>query len=338
MPIDEGQACLRAVADQVSRVVIGKQQAVQWVVVALLAGGHCLIEDVPGVGKTLLARAVARTLGCEIRRIQFTPDLLPSDITGSLVYRADTGSFRFRPGPLFAHVVLADEINRTSPRTQSALLEAMEEGAVTVDGETHLLPSPFFVLATQNPVELDGTFPLPEAQLDRFYLRIAMGYPSPEEEVSILERPASGRVGAAEVDALPALASPAAVLAWRRLVEQVHVDLALRRYMVDLVGATRAHPAVQLGASPRASIALFRCAQALAFWHGRDYVVPDDIGQLAGPVLEHRIRLTASARWAGQSAAEVVRDALRAVPVPAGGTGAKAGLARAAQARPGASV
>nr|WP_308113471.1 MoxR family ATPase [Alicyclobacillus tolerans] len=303
---------MKNVVDNVEQVMVGKQDVVRLVLVTLLAGGHCLIEDVPGVGKTMLVRAVAKSLGCEFKRIQFTPDLLPSDVSGVSIYNQKTQSFEFRPGPIFGQVVLADEINRTSPKTQSALLEALEEHNVTADGQTYALPNPFFVLATENPLEFEGTFPLPEAQLDRFLLKFSVGYPSFEDEVDILSRQSKGH----PIDNLAAVVEAKDVLRWRKGVDDVFVEGSLRRYVVQIVHATRAHPQIELGASPRASLALFKSAQAMAYIAGRDYVVPDDIRYLAPYVLSHRILLTAEARLSGVEVDRVVHEVVGAVPVP----------------------
>jgi MoxR-like ATPase len=301
-----------AVRSQVMSVFVGHPDTVEQLLVAVLCGGHVLIEDVPGVGKTVLARSLAASLGCEFRRIQFTPDVLPSDITGSSVYNQRTSDFEFRPGPVFTQVLLADEINRATPRAQSALLEAMEERQVTVDGRTLPLPRPFLVLATQNPIELEGTFPLPEAQLDRFLLRLPLGYPSADDEVAILER--------FEQDGGPGPVRPATgpeqIAELVRLRGLVEVHPEIRRYVVAIAGATRDDERVALGASPRATLALHRAAQARALLRDRRFVLPDDIKALAPVVLPHRIVLTAQARLRGQSAAGVVDDALSEVPVP----------------------
>ncbi|QQE78590.1 MoxR family ATPase [Alicyclobacillus sp. SO9] len=300
------------VVQNISKVIVGKEDVVRLVLVALLAGGHCLIEDVPGVGKTMLVRATARSLGCEFGRIQFTPDLLPSDVTGVSVYNQKSQEFRFRPGPIFGQVVLADEINRTSPKTQSALLEALEERNVSADGETYRLPTPFFVLATENPIEFEGTFPLPEAQLDRFLLKFTMGYPSVAEELGILERQESGH----PIESLGAVSSPEQILDWRKRAAQVHVDDAVRGYLVNIVQATRTHQSVYLGASPRASLALFKASQALAFVSGRSYVIPDDIRYLAPYVLQHRVLLSADARLSGLDVSQLVSELVASVAVP----------------------
>ncbi|WP_245628959.1 AAA family ATPase [Alicyclobacillus shizuokensis] len=298
--------------ENISKAVVGKEEVVRLVLVSLLAGGHCLIEDVPGVGKTVLVRAVARTLGCEFRRIQFTPDLLPSDVTGTSIYNQKTQEFEFRPGPIFGQVVLADEINRTSPKTQSALLEAMEEQGVSADGQRHELPQPFFVLATENPIDFEGTFPLPEAQLDRFLLKLSMGYPSLADEMAILDRQQKQN----PIDQLEPIAGPDDVLEWRRQRADVYVETALREYLVRIVQATRAHNSVYLGASPRASLALFKAAQALALLSGRTFVVPDDIRYLAPYVLEHRILLTPDARLSGVQTKLLILELVDSVPVP----------------------
>jgi MoxR-like ATPase len=312
---------LQAVVDNVEKVIIGKQDVIRLVLVALLAGGHCLIEDVPGVGKTMLVRAFARSLGCEFKRIQFTPDLLPSDVTGISVYNQQRQAFEFRPGPIFGQIVLADEINRTSPKTQSALLEALEERSVTVDGRTYPLANPFFVLATENPIEFEGTFPLPEAQVDRFLLKFSIGYPSFDDEVMMLGRQQTGH----PIERIQAVAGPEDVVAWRQEAASVHMEDSIRAYIVRLVHATRAHRQVYLGASPRASIALFKAAQALAYVCGRAYVVPDDVRYLAPFVLQHRVLLSADARLSGVQVGDLLRDLIGQVDIPAVHTAGRAG-------------
>ncbi|HEY8489344.1 AAA family ATPase [Thermaerobacter litoralis] len=296
----------------VERAVVGKRAEIRYLLAALLANRHVLIEDVPGVGKTTMVRALARSIDCTFRRIQFTPDLLPSDITGLSVYDPATRQFTFRPGPIHSQVVLADEINRTSPKTQSALLEAMEEGQVTVDGQTYPLPRPFFVLATQNPIEYEGTFPLPESQLDRFGLRIRLGYPRPAEERAILDLHHGGR----PVDAVEPVTTAEEILELQQLVTQVHVDDSIKDYLVRIIQATRVHSAVYLGASPRASLSLYRLSQALAAIDGRTFVLPDDVKELAPLVLAHRLVLQPEARWQDTDPEAVVRDVLEHVPAP----------------------
>ena len=307
---------VRALAEQVSenvgRVIVGKADVVDLLLVALLCEGHVLLEDVPGVGKTVLAKSLSRTLDCAFRRIQFTPDLLPSDVTGVAIYNQGTGDFTFRPGPIFANVVLADEINRATPRTQSALLEAMEERQVTAEGETRPLPRPFLVLATQNPIELEGTFPLPEAQLDRFLLKVRLGYPSAAEERAIARR----FLGRQPLDELQPVVSAAQLRALGAAVADVYIGEAVETYIVELVRATRDHESVALGASPRATLALFRSAQALAALRGRAYVLPDDVKRLAPAVLGHRVIVNAATRLRGTSSDEVVAAVLAATPVP----------------------
>ncbi|RIV18875.1 MoxR family ATPase [Alicyclobacillaceae bacterium I2511] len=312
----------KSVVDNVEQVIVGKQEVVRLALVAVLAGGHVLIEDVPGVGKTMLVRALARSLGCEFKRIQFTPDLLPSDVTGVSIYNQKTQEFEFRPGPVFGQMVLADEINRTSPKTQSALLEAMEEFNVTADGQTYPLPQPFTVLATENPIEFEGTFPLPEAQLDRFLLKFSMGYPTVQEEVALLDRNRLGQ----PIDAIQPVTTPQKVLVWREECANVWVNPEVRHYLVEVITATRKHAHVYLGASPRASLALFKTAQALAWINGRDYVIPDDVRLLAPYVLAHRILLTAEARLSGASVADLVAEVLSRVPVPQLSNSAQVGL------------
>jgi len=311
VPVELG----RAVADQVGRVIVGKADQTRLITVALLADGHVLIDDVPGVAKTLLVRTVSAALSLSFSRVQCTADLLPADVTGSMVFDQRRGEFEFRPGPLFANIVLADEINRATPRTQSAFLEAMEERGVTVDGVTHPLPRPFMLLATQNPVELKGTFPLPEAQVDRFLLRLRMGYPSHDEETLMLERFRSGDP-LAEVHAVAvADALPEA----RAAVRAVHVADDIAHYIVALTQATRETPSLKLGASPRASLFLQHAAQAAAALAGRDYVTPNDVQDLITPVLAHRLMLSRDAVIDGRDPVDVLREVVATVPVPAEG-------------------
>ena len=296
-----------------AQALLGKTEVIELALVALLAEGHLLIEDVPGVGKTLLARSLARSLGCTFHRIQFTPDLLPSDLLGTSVFHQPSGQFQFQPGPIFAQVVLADEINRATPRTQSALLEAMNDRQVTIDGQSRPLGPPFLVLATQNPYEFEGTYPLPESQLDRFLLRIAIGYPDRAAEKAVL---AARRNGGA-VEALPAVLAAPEVVALQQRVRQVRVDESLSDYILDLVSATRKHPDVHLGASTRAALALDRAAQALALLRQRDYVIPDDVKQLVGPVLGHRLQTKGHRPGApGEGPARVLREILERTTVP----------------------
>ena len=302
----------RVIEQNVEKVVQGKQPEIRLALAALVAEGHLLIEDVPGVGKTMLAKAIARSIDCSFRRIQFTPDLLPTDVTGVNVFNQERGDFEFKPGAIFANIVLGDEINRASPKTQSALLECMEERQVTVDTETYQLGTPFMVIATQNPIEHEGTYPLPEAQLDRFMMRLAIGYPSSEVEVEIL---ATHGVRSTLPDIGPvADARPCAEMIEQS--RQVHVAPAVRRYIVDLVEATRRHPDVYLGASPRASIMLLRASRALAAADERDYVIPDDVKALVTPVLAHRVIVTADAVMGGRSAQAVLQDLAAEVAVP----------------------
>jgi MoxR-like ATPase len=301
-----------AVADNVGRVVQGKSDVIELVLLCLVAEGHLLVEDVPGVGKTSLAKALATSLDCRWGRIQFTPDLLPSDVVGSTVWNRATGSFDFRPGAIFANLVLGDEINRASPKTQSALLEAMEERQATVDGTTYPLPPPFMVIATQNPVEHEGTYPLPESQLDRFLMRISVGYPGRGAELDIL----ASAGGDAALEALRPVATGEDVLAMADVARGVHVAPSLHGYLVDLAESTRRHPALAVGMSPRATLALQRASRARAAAAGRSYVTPDDVKALAPPVLSHRMLLTPEAAMQGRSPAEVVDDVLRTVPSP----------------------
>ncbi len=301
-----------AIEQNVSSVVVGKPEVVRLALVALLAEGHLLIEDVPGVGKTLLAKALARSIDCSVSRIQFTPDLLPSDVTGVTVYSPDTGEFEFKPGPVFANVVIGDEINRAGPKTQSSLLESMEERTVTIDGTTHVLGSPFLVMATQNPIELEGTYPLPEAQRDRFLLRVSIGYPDVDGEISVLRTHGHG-------DPLPdlrAVTDAATVASMIQAVREVQVAESVERYLVAVCRATRSHEHVELGASTRASLAMLRAVRAHAVLEGRDHVLPDDIKAIGPHLLPHRLILRPEAQLAGREAADAVRDVLEGVPAP----------------------
>ncbi len=302
----------RAIVENVARVIIGKDEVIELCLVALLCEGHILLEDVPGIGKTTLAKAVARSVGCTFKRIQFTPDLLPSDVTGVLYFNQKSQEFEFRPGPVMAQLVLADEINRATPRTQSALLEAMQERQVTVDIETMPLPRPFMVLATQNPIELEGTFPLPEAQVDRFLMRLALGYPSRAEENDILLRYEHDD----PLEALQPVVEAAELLVMQRRVRSIGVEHSVREYIVDVVRATRDHAAVELGVSPRGSLALYRTAQALAALRGRGFVVPDDVKTLAPVVLTHRLIISPQTRLRGRRPEEIVAEIVGSVPVP----------------------
>jgi len=315
MEIKGVQSLAEQVKENVGRVIVGKEEVVELALIALLCEGHLLIEDVPGIGKTTLAKALARSLDCQFSRIQFTPDLLPSDVTGISFFNQRTQSFEFRAGPVFAQIVLADEINRATPRTQSALLEAMQERQVTIDGQTYALPRPFMVLATQNPIELEGTFPLPEAQVDRFLMRIALGYPDEQEENAILRRfEREDPLGQ-----LTPVATAEQVLEAQTAVRQVHVEDSVREYMVRVVRATREHEAVSLGVSPRGTLALFHTAQALAALRGRHFVIPDDVKTLFPHVLTHRIIISQRVRLRGRTPAEVLQEIVDAVPVPVEG-------------------
>ena len=295
----------------VERVIVGKHHEVRLALVALLCRGHLLIEDVPGTGKTVLAKAIAKSLGCTFRRIQFTPDLLPSDVTGLSIYNQKSQEFEFRAGPIMSQVVLADEINRATPKTQSALLECMEERQATVDGVTYTMPDPFLVIATQNPIEYEGTFALPEAQLDRFMLRIRLGYPQPVEEILILDEQKRRH----PVDDIAVVCSTEELRAMQAAVREVYVDPAISEYIVRVVGASRQHPDVYLGASPRGSIALYRAGQALAGLLGRDFVIPDDIKALVEPALAHRLIIKTSSSIHDIGPAQVVRELLEGTPV-----------------------
>ncbi len=309
--IDAAATANKIIANM-EQVVLGKRQQLTLVLVAYFSDGHILLEDVPGVAKTMLARALAQSVGCSFKRLQCTPDLLPTDVTGVSVFNQKTTEFEFRPGPIFAQTVLADEINRATPRTQSALLEAMAEQRVTVDGHGYALQPPFVVIATQNPIDHEGTFPLPEAQLDRFLIRLSLGYPSPEEEARMLQRLQRGH----PIDALQPVASAAEIVACREAVREVHVDDKIRKYLLDIVQATREHDDVHLGGSPRASIALFRTAQALAAISGRNFVLPDDIKRMALPVLGHRLILRPESRLRRVTPASVVNAILAEASVP----------------------
>ncbi len=308
------QAFGERVIGNLEKVMVGKRAAVELIVIGLLCQGHILIEDVPGVGKTVLARSLARSLACAFRRIQFTPDMLPSDVTGVSIYNQSKKKFEFRPGPIMGQIVLADEINRATPKTQAALLEAMEERQVTVDGATHKLARPFMVLATQNPIEYEGTFPLPEAQLDRFLLRVRLGYPSPADEARILEEQQVRH----PLETLEPVVKTKEILEAASAIRRVHVSPQVKKYIVDLVRRTRESDDVYLGASPRGSLGLFRSAQARAALLGRDHVLPDDVKAMAVPVLGHRIIVSPAARLRELGADRIVEETVRAVPSPGG--------------------
>ena len=310
--LETARGTAHLIVDNVKRVILGKEKAIELGVIALMCQGHALIEDVPGVGKTMLARSIARSAGCSFKRIQFTPDLLPTDVTGVSIFNQKTGDFEFREGPIIAQIVLADEINRATPKTQSATLEAMEERQVTVEGVTHLVPSPFMVMATQNPIEYEGTFPLPEAQLDRFFVLITLGYPTLEEEIAIVE----GQQTAHPIETLQPVTSAEEILHLQKVTREIYVDDLLKRYIVNLVEATRDHEDIALGASPRGSLSLFRGAQALALIRGRDYALPDDVKELAVPVVSHRLIISAGARMRGVNSASVMSGIVESVPVP----------------------
>ncbi len=301
------------ILDNVDQVMVGKRSVAELVIVALLCERHVLVEDIPGVGKTTMARAIAKSIGGEFRRIQFTPDLLPSDVSGITYFNQKTGEFTFRRGPVFSNVLLADEINRATPRTQSALLEAMEERTVTIEGDTMSLPRPFLVLATENPVELEGTFPLPEAQMDRFLLRVSLGYPADEdEEISMMERFREFN----PIELMQPVTNPADMLEAGQQCRSVFVEPELRRYIARIARETRTDDAISLGVSPRGTLGLFQASQALAAVRGRDYVLPDDILNLVGPALEHRIMLNPEARLRGRTSSQVLRAAIERIEVP----------------------
>lgn len=297
----------------VGKVIVGKQEAVELIMIAMLCRGHVLIEDVPGVGKTTLASAMARSIDCSFKRIQFTPDITPSDITGFSIVNFKTGELEYREGLVMSQMVLCDEINRTSPKTQSSLLEVMEEGQVTVDGKTYPMPQPFMVLATQNPVDFVGTYPLPEAQLDRFFMRVSIGYPNPEEEADILERYTAG---ARPMDSLEAICSSQDIIKLQRQVETVYAAKEVRAYIAQIAAASRKSGALQLGVSTRAAISLVKAAQANALMGGRDYVTPDDVQQMAEPVLAHRLVLSPEARMRNMTSTKVLASVMAGVQVP----------------------
>jgi MoxR-like ATPase len=306
------QAVAHKVVENVEKVILGKHDVIELAVICLLCQGHLLIEDVPGVGKTMLAKALARSVGCAFKRIQFTPDLLPSDVTGVSVFNEKTREFEFRPGPILSQIVLTDEINRATPKTQSALLEAMEERQVTVDGVTYRTPMPFLVMATENPIEYEGTFPLPEAQLDRFLMRVSLGHPTPADEIAVLE----AQQYAHPIEKTGQVISAEELLQAQEEIKAVHLDRLVKEYIVELVNATRKHPDVYLGASPRGSLALFRTAQARAVLEGRDYATPDDVKALAEVTLAHRLIIGPAARIKNVDSRYIVNELLRSVPVP----------------------
>ncbi len=310
--VENIQQMAKRIRENVQRVIVGKDEAINLAIIALLCRGHILVEDAPGIGKTTLAKALAQSLKCTFKRIQFTPDLMPTDVLGVNFYNQRSGDFQFREGPIFSQMLLADEINRATPRTQSSLLEAMQERQATVDGETRPLPAPFLVMATQNPIEMEGTFPLPEAQLDRFMLRLRLGYPTPEEESDILLRFERD----SEPPEIDAVTDAKELSDMQQLANQVLVDETVRMYIVAITQASRKHQSLTLGASPRAGLALYKASQAHAALDGRDFVTPDDVKALAIPVLAHRLIVASNARLRGRTAGQIVRDILAEVPVP----------------------
>ena len=314
MPSEEVAAKIREVVEQVETVIVGKRETVELAVVALLCNGHLLIEDIPGVGKTTLAKSLALSLGCEFKRIQFTPDLLPADITGTSIFNQKEQDFEFRAGPIFANVVLADEINRATPKTQAALLESMEEGQVTSDGTSHPLPRPFFVIATQNNIEHAGTYPLPEAQMDRFLMRLSIGYPTAADEIRILE----AQTKVHPINSVRSVLSTHDLVGIQEFVRDIFVHRSVQGYIVEIVGATRDHPQIEVGSSPRGSLALLHAAQAHAATQGRAFVLPDDVKGLAAPVLAHRLVLSPEARARGIADTAIIGDLLNRIPVPVG--------------------
>jgi len=313
LDVSRTRQAAEAFVSNVEKVIVGKRKTIELIFVALVAEGHILIEDVPGVGKTLLAKATARSLDCSFRRVQCTPDLLPSDVVGISYFNQKTSEFEFRQGPILANIVLVDEINRAMPRTQSCLLECMQEQQVTVDLDTILLPRPFMLMATQNPIELEGTFPLPEAQLDRFLLKVELGYPSPEEESAVLSRYQQDN----PLEELPSVLTSGELLELQKMCRQVFVEDSVRDYIVAVNRATRTHPDLKLGTSPRASLGLQSASQAIAAMHGRNYLLPDDVKSLAVPVLSHRVIPRTEARLKGRSEKDILEDLLSTVPVPA---------------------
>jgi len=310
--ITRAQQLAEKIVDNIEKVMVGKLEAVQLAVIALISQGHAIIEDIPGVGKTMLARSLAKSINCSFKRIQFTPDMLPGDITGVMIYNQKTSDFEFRTGPILTQVLLADEINRATPKVQSALLEAMGERQITVDGVTRQMLSPFHVLATQNPIEFEGTFPLPEAQLDRFMLRINIGYPTPTEEIAIVEQ----QQYVHPIEQINYVVDAADVLFIQETVKQIFVDNLVKQYIVALVEATRQHPSIFLGSSPRGSLSLFRTAQARALLQGRDYVLPDDVKALAEPALAHRSLLSSGGQTPGKDSQAIIAEILKTVEVP----------------------
>ncbi len=306
----------KKISENVSQVIVGKRQSIELLLVALLGEGHVLLEDVPGVGKTIMAKSLASSIGGSFKRVQFTPDLLPADVTGFNVYNQQADKFQFQPGPVMANILLADEINRTIPRTQSSLLESMEERQVTIDGQTFQLPLPFFVMATQNPIELEGTFPLPEAQLDRFLLKVHLGYPDKGEEVSILERFQKED----PLQKIEAVANPDQISELQQARRRIRISSPVAEYIADIVGATRTHTSLRFGASPRGSLGLMRASQALAALRGREYVLPDDVKHLACPVLSHRLILKEEDRLRAVTPEKVIEEILTKIPVPPSGS------------------